>query len=159
MLFTVSKRILDNAVSYFFCQITSDGLNTFDRHIKTSFWVSYKETYRSGWSSLSLPHWEYRFLQGNSISTASWLSKITILVIVYTLGKPHPKSGTMWAWKEQQLTFQNNHYDLAGDMSQHDGSDKTGGKNLQNTKMPRGMGRFQMPAQVHYQAKRLSSHM
>lgn len=36
------------------------------------------------------------FLQENNISAIPWLSKTTIIVIVYALGKPHPKSGTIW---------------------------------------------------------------
>lgn len=68
------------------------------------------------------------FLQQNNISVIPWLSKTTIIVIVYALGKPHPKSGTIRGWKEQLLTFQDNHYDLAADMTQHDEPDnKKGG--------------------------------
>lgn len=68
------------------------------------------------------------FLQQNNISVIPWLSKTTIIVIVYALGKPHPKSGTIWGWKEQLLTFQDNHYDLAADMTQHDEPDNKGKK-------------------------------
>lgn len=82
------------------------------------------------------------FLQQNNISAIPWLSKTTIIVIVYALGKPHPKSGTIWGWKEQLLTFQDNHYDLDADMTQHDEPDNKNRKKKQSS-----IGRFQMSLQ------------
>lgn len=96
---------------------------------QTFFGVNYKETCGSVWPIPSLQLWKcIFFLQQNNISVIPWLSKTTIIVIVYALGKPHPKSGTIWGWKEQLLTFQYNHCDLAADMTQHDESDNKNGE-------------------------------
>lgn len=110
---------------------------------QTFFGVNYKETCGSVWPIPSLQLWKcIFFLQQNNISVIPWLSKTTIIVIVYALGKPHPKSGTIWGWKEQLLTFQYNHCDLAADMTQHDESDNKNGE--KKKKKQSSMGRFQM---------------
>lgn len=98
------------------------------------------------------------FLQQNNISVIPWLSKTTIIVIVYALGKPHPKSGTIRGWKEQLLTFQDNHYDLAADMTQHDEPDNKKGGGGSKAAWAGFKCHFKAPAQTHFQGERLSTH-
>lgn len=86
-----------------------------------------------------------------------WLSKTAIIVIVYALGKPHPKSGTIWGWKEQLLTFQDNHYDLAADMTQHEESDNKNEEKKRKTVQAGFKCCFKTSTQVCFQGESFST--